>query len=766
MPTLRGIVYRRPYGPAHVQVGALMSDDDSIDESQVAPSFEEQVKFLRKARAVGSTRFQKTTEFNVQRKLKRELDTARHEQSQLDARLDQALNRETNQDIFNQYDSLAGAFQSTIPSSTPFPPSNLFPSAPQADPQTSPQQINAGQAQSATTASPEKAESSSSKMAGGSFFRRGVGGHLAHAWDSDDDGATEQTAVNQTEPANQEEVEEQARIQAQIAAIQAQADRDARAALQAQAAREEEDAAAAQAESYAQAAREAQAAMELQLAVQAQAERDARAAIEAQQELLAADQAEAAIKHQIELDAQAAIKAQIDRDVQAAMQEQIELQAQATLEAARAEEIVAASVLESKIQPETGEMQSQLEKQALADAEARALVPAADQTQIMTHFVDIALKFKADTGLDLVLDESNLINLYLNANGDNINLYSVDFSDSGMEEAEFFAIRLIEQYIATLSNDFGIEFGRPGEISVRQFEYNDEGEYFPGKPLRVRLPRLDELKALHRAIEFSWPSSYQLGDQLPMRVVFTDDNLVKGERSGARLKYMEDGRPILFITPSLCTRGVPTEFDPVGSDNRESWQATIMRELAWKAAADCNKLPLSPDDYGSLGWWPIMSEEYQGLYALKTTDDHLYAPYEDAETAAQAWARCDQNGVLLNADGEPSLDLSDLSFLSNKEMAKRAKVRPCGDYFYSADEELVDALRCFRQGPEWRLFLGKNCPQLYRAARSLDQLCINRCYVPKKGYAGLIRAADGSLIENNAKAQQAMFMFEQKFKSK
>ncbi|MBX9723637.1 MAG: hypothetical protein K2X81_19690, partial [Candidatus Obscuribacterales bacterium] len=653
---------------------------------------------MRKARAVGSTRFQKTTEFNVQRKLKRELDTARHEQAQLDARLDQALNRETNHDIFNQYDSLAGAlpsFQSTIPSSTPFPPSSLFQSAPDADPHTLPQQNNSAQTQSSTPPSPEKAESGSPKMGGGSFFRRGVGGHLAHAWDQDDGNESGQAAAGQGKAleSNQEEIEEQARIQAQIAAIQAQADRDARAALQAQAAREEEAAAAAaQAESYAQAALEAQSAMELQLAVQAQAERDSRAAFEAQAALQAQiEQEEDAIRNQIELDAQAAIKAQIERDVQAAIGGQMELQSDQ------------------------------------ADQ--------ADQADVMMNFVEIALKFKSQTGLDLVLNDSNNINLFLNANGDNINLYSVDFSDSGVEEAEFFTIKLIEQYIATLSRDFGIEFGRAGEISVRQFEYNDEGEYFPGKLLRVRLPRLDELKALHRAIEFSWPSSYQLGDQLPMRVVFTDDTLVKGERSGARLKYMEDGRPILFITPLLCTKGVPTEFDPVGNDNRESWQATIMRELAWKAAADCNKLPLSPDDYGLLGWWPIMSEEYQGLYALKTTDDHLYAPYEDAETAAQAWARCDQNGVLLNADGEPSLDLSDVSFLSHKEMAKRAKIRPCGDYFYSADEELVDALRCFRQGPEWRLFLGKNCPQLYRAARSLDQLCINRCYVPSKGYA-------------------------------
>jgi len=246
-------------------------------------------------------------------------------------------------------------------------------------------------------------------------------------------------------------------------------------------------------------------------------------------------------------------------------------------------------------------------------------------------------------------------------------------------------------------------------------------KYVEGRPLKVRLPRLDELKALHRAIELSWTTAQHLGNEIPTRVEFIDDTLVKGEENGARIKFSEDGRPLLFITPALCERGAPTELDRRQQDKHESWQVSIMRELAWKSTADAGLFPLSPDDYSKLGWCPIMTEEYSGLYALKTKTCELYAPYPDGFASGREWARCDENGVLLDSEGEPALDLQEVAFLSNKEMAKCAEVKPCGELFFCAEEEIVDALRCYRQSPEWRIHLELYCPELYNAVVFIEQ---------------------------------------------
>ncbi len=280
---------------------------------------------------------------------------------------------------------------------------------------------------------------------------------------------------------------------------------------------------------------------------------------------------------------------------------------------------------------------------------------------------------------------------------------------------------LIEDYIAILSHDFGVEFGQPGEKTISQFELDAQEQYAQGRPLSVRFPRLDELRALHRAIELSPNANNEPKDEKTTRVMFVDGDLVKGEENGARIKFSEDGCPMLFITPSLCEKGAPTEAERRPEDTHESWQVIIMREFAWKSAADAKIFPLAPEDYDSLGWSPIMAEEFTGLYAMKTKAGAMYAPYEDGIGTDQAWARCDQNGVLLNCEGEPAIELRDVAYLSNKEMAKRAEVRPCGELFTSAEEEIVDALRCYRQSPEWRIHLELYCPELYKAVLSIEK---------------------------------------------
>lgn len=378
--------------------------------------------------------------------------------------------------------------------------------------------------------------------------------------------------------------------------------------------------------------------------------------------------------------------------------------------------------------------------------------------ELLSLFPLIASDFKMLTGFDLVLGDDFNMSLWITACGDAMQLFTAELSDEGLQDAFVFAQTLVEQYVQALSSEFGLEFSRTNEIVVRQLEYEEDGSLKSGEKLRARFPRIDELKALHRAIECSWPATYQMEDQFPMRVVFIGETLVKDEDVGVRIKFFEDGRPVLFLSSTLCGRGCPTDLDE-SSDGHESWQASIMRELAWKTAVDCNKFPLNPDEYESLGWISVGD----GFFALKTRDGRLYLPYGAAESEEQAWALCDANGEPMDLEGNPVSQPSDLVFISDAELARVADHKPAGDHFDTVEDYVVDGLRCFRQGTKWRTHLGKVNPVLYQLVKAVDQLCINRCYSPLKSFTGMLRSASGALVENNIANQKEVAKFESSF---
>ncbi len=378
--------------------------------------------------------------------------------------------------------------------------------------------------------------------------------------------------------------------------------------------------------------------------------------------------------------------------------------------------------------------------------------------ELVSKFPLIAADFKFLTGFDLALNENSSLNLWLNACGDRMNLFATELSDQGMQECFVFAQTLIEQYVHSLSNEFGLEFSRSNELVVRQLTYDEEGMLKPGESLRARFPRIDELKALHLAIECSWPATYQLADQFPLKVVFLTETLVRDEDVGARIKFFEDGRPVLFISSTLASRGCPTDLDD-SIDGHESWQASLMREFAWKTAVDCNKFPLNPDEYESIGWVSVGD----GFYALKTWDGRLYLPYGGAESPEQAWALCDENGEPIDLVGNPVSQPSDLVFISDAELLKVAAHKPCGDHFDTVEDYFVDGLKAFRQGAKRRAELGKINPALYQMVKALDQMGINRCYSPIKTFTGMIRSSTGALVENNIANQKEVSRFESGF---
>jgi hypothetical protein len=389
------------------------------------------------------------------------------------------------------------------------------------------------------------------------------------------------------------------------------------------------------------------------------------------------------------------------------------------------------------------------------------------RAELLYYFSVQAQSFKERTGLDMLLDAEDKIQIYLNAAGESQHLYQIECDEAGFAEADVLADTISTEFLSRISKEFGVEFGRPGQLALRQLEPDENNQLVPGESLFVRAPRVDELKALQRAIEFSWPATYQKEDQLPLKVIFLDQPLVKDEYDGVVLKYLEDGRPVLFITPELCRNGMPTEADPIADGAAESWQSEIMRELAWKSAIDCNHLPVDDAATQSLGWVLLKQEnEESKLYGLKDANGDIFLPFEDASSNGESWVRCNRQGELIDAKGDPVTEIIEMLFISNEEMQRRAQVKPCGTHFFTPEEELADALRCFRQGPDWRMHLGRSNPLLYKLAKTVDQACINRCYPTENGKDAYIRSSTGQVVENSAASQKDLVQFEQKVNRK
>ena len=272
---------------------------------------------------------------------------------------------------------------------------------------------------------------------------------------------------------------------------------------------------------------------------------------------------------------------------------------------------------------------------------------------------------------------------------------------------------------------------------------------------------MDELAALNRAMECSAPAAYQRPEELPLTIALINDSLIETNETAVALKYTEDGRPTLFISPYLVQQGRPTDLDSIDEDETESWQASFMRQLAWKSAIDCGKFPLTEEESKQLGWVPIKFNQGARLFALRSKNGCLFRPYEEPITTDKVWARCSEEGNYLNSFGEPAINTAEIEFLTVEQMSHLAEVNPCSERFLNAEEEIVEALCMFRRGSQLRARLKRESPSLYDIAKNLDQLSIDRCYEPIANHCQFLRATDGLLVENNDANQQAIMNFEE-----
>ena len=704
-----------------------MSDEDE-QGGEIAPSFEEQIRHLRKSRASRGTLFDKTTEHNVAKKLNRELHTKTHKvaEEDLDRRLQQTLNREAESDMYAMFDSLTASLTGYKRRET-----RSF-RAPAQDAQSGQgATVGAAAAASPTAAKPpvppEDSTPNAAYKPAPNLVARATKQYQLMA-----DGVQSAPMVSRQTESGQ----------------QAGSIRQAESSKQAPLPSTEEEMVLGKASQK-----------DNQESVQSPA---------VDQELIVGRKNESHTNHPRQI---RTFPSGEEREISApGSQERPAARLSADHAIARAEydqqgvqpdAFPAAAHEQHGAEPEAfreyEEANALSEQVAEHIPEPPAEIARQSQFEFNTEFIQEMAEFTAQTGLDLVANSATTMQILLTAGGATTQIHEVPLNDNGIEEARILASSLLNFYLVSLRDDFNIEFAHFGEVAVHQFGFNERNQLVPVKALFVRPPRLDELKAVHAALEYSWPASAQPDDHLPMRIVFVNDVLVQGEDFGARLKFGEDGRPLLFITPALCLSGVPTEKDTY-DESTESWQLTIMRELSWKSLADCRKLPLAASDCDALGWVEVSKDA--NLYILRTAGGEYYYPNPDPDAPERAWLKVDRAGEYINIHNKKIANNSEIVFRSADQIAEIAEVRPVGLLFHSPEEELADALSRYRLGKNEKSKMLQLSPEVYRLAKQIDQSSINRWYVPTNTYAGLMRSPSGALVDHTQQNMDLLFEYE------
>ncbi|MBX9573759.1 MAG: hypothetical protein K2X77_32985 [Candidatus Obscuribacterales bacterium] len=739
----------------------MSSDDD--DGGNIAPSFEEQIRHLRKKRNAKGTLFEKTTEHNVAKKLVRELDTKGTPVTEevLDSRLQETLNREANADMYAMFDSLTASltgykrretktFRAPAPVADAGSNSTYAPAPRLVARATKQYQIYTENGAPSETSSTNIRQATSEKQLPSREEEMVVGEARPEQNQTEESGSDQEfilgrTATGKTAHPRQVRTFPDGE-EREVAGSNFPTGEEQRPTAQAPIARETfpaglQQTAPQQYEGSANSIQETES-----TADDADLEPISRQDLEPiSRQDAGAPGIEPNFDEQTFRDYEEATALSDYEETSASTPERSE-PGSAGFQPASSERSEPGS---AGFQPASSE------RPVYSPPPAQQAQPAA--FEFNTEFIQEMAVFTAQTGLDLVVNSATTMQVLLTAAGATSILHEVPLNENGIEEARILASSLLNFYMLSLRDDFNIEFGHFGEIAVHQYGLNAKNQLVPTKALFVRPPRLDELKAVHSALEYSWPASAQPDEQLPMRIVFVNDVLVQGEEAGARLKFGEDGRPLLFITPALCANGVPTEHDVVDGFT-ESWQIIVMRELAWKTLADCKKLPLSADDCETLGWIEVSKDA--NLYILRTTNGEFYYPNPDPEVAEQAWLRVNHLGEYVNNRGAKVANHSEIIFKSAEEIASIAEVPPVGMLFHSPEEELADALTLYRLGIDTKSRMLSLSPAIYRLAKQIDQSSINRWYVPTKTYAGLLRAPSGALVDHTQQNLDAMFEFE------
>lgn len=297
-----------------------------------------------------------------------------------------------------------------------------------------------------------------------------------------------------------------------------------------------------------------------------------------------------------------------------------------------------------------------------------------------------------------------------------------------------------EQRMQELERTHNIQLSRDGQSDVT----------YRGTPFDVRAPRIDELMALQRGLERSYPSTGQRGGQ-PILVQFA----VRPTSSADAYVYQRRDNGQMNVV-----------FEPMARDFR-GLQDTIMHEWAHIAQHNMTDRERAAVDrwYAATGFREVTTADGSRQWQLRDKDGNYWAQ-APRQGAFGDWTRVDEQGRPLRADGTLATGWDDplAARRNNREMRDTAAVKPYTSYFFHPQEMTAEALMAFRGDERSRRELFETAPDLYWATKEFDQRELDtdpRYGTNPDGTSRFIRLPNGTIVENNQANQQIVRAFEE-----
>jgi hypothetical protein len=159
----------------------------------------------------------------------------------------------------------------------------------------------------------------------------------------------------------------------------------------------------------------------------------------------------------------------------------------------------------------------------------------------------------------------------------------------------------------------------------------------------------------------------------------------------------------------------------------------------------------------NIGWTTTEDNSY---WLMRGARGEFYRLTNDGLSSDKGWVRCDSKGTATDDLGVSYADAEKAPHLTNSEVRERALLRPPTDYFTSPDEMLADSFMLYRVGEGGKQELSKSGVNLYNAVKNFDQAEIDaRFGKTAGGVSKKVRLPDGSLVDNDERAQQVVANF-------
>lgn len=350
-------------------------------------------------------------------------------------------------------------------------------------------------------------------------------------------------------------------------------------------------------------------------------------------------------------------------------------------------------------------------------------------------------------------------------------LLATDANRQGLEEAESKLTKLIQEKQKELARNFKVAFSQDGEDVEQQWIEKNDCTHERGSMIKARSPHMSELLGIEAALERSRPSHLSPDGKKGTKFYFLLDNYQKDDPS---LAYYvgrdEEGRPSIFFEPGANDGRPITEKDArlQGKEERSSIMSLVIHELGHNAQENINfDRPRTEERYAlMIGWVPFEDpKDHEKKWMLKGKDGRFYRYDKEHCKDGDVWFLSDSSGQPLDAQGKPTSSIKNAKTFSRSEIGELAAVKPLTYYFPSPSEMITEGLMMFRLDSHNRRELLEKSPQLYRAAKELDQQELNRYYgLDSTGKPKYVRSPEGYVIANNATTRRAIEIFESKVK--